>query len=328
MSFNIIVTLDSIPPKVPVPSPAPQGQFPQPPDIFARPFPVSAQQFAAHIPQQVPTARTAHGWEGEQLDRRFAQPIAAALQQYAAFQPAGRIVSFFPDGWRGAQWDNRFARGFPAVAQIFSATPSPRIFAPTLGWWGQQFDHRFARPYPAAGQQFAAFQPRGTISPPVGPQQGWWGYQFDHRFAQPFPVTEQIFSVWVLLGEVPVFHPPGAGKRRDFPSYIPQPDYDAKPNKPFRPVWDRPKQGAIEEHPAKPAGPPPLPPGLLFGRSSQAGSAKAAAPQLVLPDFSQYAPPDPIGLADHMRDVQDQSDALAVLKALGIIPNERIVNGG
>lgn len=115
---------------------------------------------------------------------------------------------------------------------------------------------------------------------------------------------------------------PGSGKRYQSPTdYLPEPDYEAKPSKPFRPIWDKPKAGEIEEVAPEPAGPPPLPPAELFGMPGHAGAAKMLAPPaLTLPNFAQYAPHDPVGLDQQMRDVMDRNDAIAVLKRLGLIP--------
>lgn len=112
---------------------------------------------------------------------------------------------------------------------------------------------------------------------------------------------------------------PGSGKRRNFPRYIAQPPYEAKPNKPFRPVWDKPPDGAIEAHPIPAPGPAPLPPAALFGRPGQAGDASTNAPDLALPDFNDFTMHDPMGLGRRLRDLQDQGDAMAVLQALGLL---------
>jgi hypothetical protein len=107
---------------------------------------------------------------------------------------------------------------------------------------------------------------------------------------------------------------PGSGKRKDFQTYIPRPAYEAKPNKPFRPVWDKPKGGEVEQHPKpkpRPQGPPPLPPASLFTQPQPLTDA--------LPDFSQYAVADPNGLAQRMqqaRDLRDLADAVRVLQQL------------
>lgn len=139
-----------------------------------------------------------------------------------------------------------------------------------------------------------------------------WNYSFQGGL-QPYAPT----PLSPLIEGVPV-PIPGAGKRKNFPSYIPQPAYEAKPNKPFRPVWDKPKQGEIEALPAPlPAGPPPLPPASLFGQVAAPPSPVNTA---ALPTFGHLVPPDPLAYAKHMQQVQDESDIEAVLRALGLIP--------
>lgn len=114
---------------------------------------------------------------------------------------------------------------------------------------------------------------------------------------------------------------PGSGKRKNFPSYIPQPAYDEKPAKTFRPVWDKPRQGEVEViEPAQPAGPPPLPPAELFGLPGVAATQDAAPGSLNLPDFSQFGAPHQHAYGQHMQDVQDLNDATALLRQLGVIP--------
>jgi hypothetical protein len=156
------------------------------------------------------------------------------------------------------------------------------------------------------------------VTPTTPTPQGWWSYQFDYKFALPFPVASQDFSEWDLVGAVPPFLPPGSGRRYEPPTdYLPEPPWDEKANKPFKPVWDR-GSGKIEQpRPAKPV-PPPLPPMDIFG--------KAAPLQVIstsgLPTFREYVPEDSLGLAQRMQDAMDESDALAALKALGIMKGD------
>lgn len=103
--------------------------------------------------------------------------------------------------------------------------------------------------------------------------------------------------------------PPGAGKRRDFPSYIPQPPRDAKPNKPFQPVWDKRRQE--EEEAARvlaelPPAPVPLPPAALFERQTDAQA-------LGLPELDHGIHPEQ--LEPGLRDAQDLSDLAGALQA-------------
>lgn len=101
-----------------------------------------------------------------------------------------------------------------------------------------------------------------------------------------------------------------SGKRRDFPSYIPEPAYEAQPSKPFRPVWDKPNRVEVEQRPQPPAAPrvAQLPPQSIFGDPQDAPA---------LSDFSQYAIPDVNDLAQRLRgarDTQDLADAIRVLQ--------------
>lgn len=110
--------------------------------------------------------------------------------------------------------------------------------------------------------------------------------------------------------------PPGSGKRKGFPSYTPQPDYDApRTAKKFRPVWDKPR-------PADPApavvGPPPLPPASLFAAAQPAAPAPLDVRALPMPG-RELVPGDPLGLSRRMAEAQDLNDALAVLKKLGLM---------
>ena len=121
---------------------------------------------------------------------------------------------------------------------------------------------------------------------------------------------------------------PGAGKRRDFPRYIPQPPYEVKRAKPFQPIWDRVRQQAAEEEQRRreeaARAPAPLPPPELFNTLT----LRRVAP----PDFAQFAPKDPLGLVQRVADARDLTDmsdaaetlndvadAIEVLKALGLV---------
>jgi hypothetical protein len=101
------------------------------------------------------------------------------------------------------------------------------------------------------------------------------------------------------------------------PGYIPQPPYEAKPNKPFRPIWDKPRGGEIETHPtpAPLVGPPPLPPPSLFGSAAIAASLVPG----ILPTFDHLMPDDPADLTRRMKEAQDLSDAEAIMRKLGLI---------
>lgn len=124
------------------------------------------------------------------------------------------------------------------------------------------------------------------------------------------------------LGEgIVARHPPGAGKHPAFPAYVPQPPYDAKPSKPFRPIWDRRRAAEAATKiiiETEAAGVPALPPAELF-----AGLSTAAPLAPALPKFDHLVPGDPLGLAARMRTAQqnttDMQDALDVLEALKLL---------
>lgn len=102
---------------------------------------------------------------------------------------------------------------------------------------------------------------------------------------------------------------PGAGKRRDFPSYIPQPARDARPNKPFQPIWDKRRQEEQERARALaelPPAPVPLPPAALFERQTDAQA-------LGLPELDHGIHPE--ALEPGLRDAQDLSDLAGALQA-------------
>lgn len=296
---------------------------PHNPIVITKPFLTSEQQFQA-LPLNQPPRPVDAQFQRAHPPEQFKKPFPAALQQWSSFQPAGFIQSSFPDGWKALQqWDQALKKPFPVALQPY-AVNDPVEQVPTAvtphGWEGVQYEIGFAKPFPVALQKFISEGQTRQLPSPIVPL-GWWGIQLEYRFAKPFPVEQQQFSVWDLVGDVPPFLPPGSGKRYKYPTnYLPEPAYDAKPSKPFRPVWDKPKQGVVEQPQAAPAGPPPLPPAELFGTPGHAGAAKTLAPAaLKLPSFVHFAPEDPLGLSRRMGEVQDKNDALAVLKKLGLI---------
>lgn len=325
---------------------------------FKPPFPAADQQFlVAFEPEGTITTSLPDGWRTYAWDYQFAKPYPACAQPFPAFfQPRGTINSTTPQGWNGYQFDYAFAKPFAPHEQVFLALGPERVPRPSdvEGWFGIQFEYRFAKAIPAALQQHSNFQAAGTIR--TSQPDGWRGAQYDIRFAPQFPAQDQQFliydpqfisnSVAFYLypeppfqfakpfaaalqqfayfqpqGDVPPFLPPGAGKYPKLPSYIPQPAWDKKPNKTFRPVWDKPRGGELEQHPQPvadlPAAPIPLPPADVFAQPAPANG-------LNLPGFGHLAqmPPD---YDQHMRkvqqDAQDLADAVTVLKALGIMPS-------
>lgn len=240
-------------------------------------------QPAAWPAQQVPTAKTPHGWEGYQLEpgpAAQAKPFPVTAQQYVAHQ-----LWPVPSGPHAEGWES------------YELEPGPAAQA---------------KPFPVASQQYVAHQ---LFQVPNLPRFGWWGWQLDVRFAQPFPAASQQWSSHQPIGEVPPFLPPGSGRRKDVTPFIPDAPRDKRANKPFRPIWDRPRDGAIE----KPAPPPaaifaPLapPPVDLF-------AAPPAAQPLSLPTFDHLVPQNAIDIGDMLREAEARSHNLAVLRALGIL---------
>jgi len=211
----------------------------------------------------------------------------------------------------------KFVPPFPArihpFLQSWNTFPPP----PTAGWQGAATIVKRGR---VIITTFQPFPVKGTIVSTT--PQGWNGFQWEYRFGYPaivarFPISSQIFNV-IPPGIVEAFVPSGGGKRRPaYPSYLEpqQPPLAEKPNKPYRPVWDKPKE---IEAPAAPK-PVPLPPGALFG---PAPVQPLPADKLALPDFAQYGMPDASAFDQHMREVQDMNDALAVLRSLGLIRDD------
>lgn len=330
------------------------GFQPHNPVVFAKPFPVTEQQWEARAPQRVQIAVDAQGFFGQQLDSQFKKPFSATEQQFQA-RPDGRPPSQVDvQGFLGRQYDYRFAKPFPVAAQQYSAfQPSGVIVSTTpQGFFGYQWDARFAKQFPVGEQQFLTLSPQRltSLNPTAFLQQdpvvfkklfpvteqpfttapepeeflpgfGWWGWQLDYKFAKPFPAALQQFAYYQVQGEVPEFHPPGAGKYPKIPSYVPQPAYDVKPAKKqtFRPVWD--KGPAPVEAPLPPR-PVPLPPASIFQAPPAPLppiGAPGSAPPFGLPDFNNLVPHDPVGTGKRLQEAQDMTDALAVLKKLGLI---------
>ncbi|MGP0093121.1 MAG: hypothetical protein ACLPKB_24750 [Xanthobacteraceae bacterium] len=277
-------------------------------EVFAKPFPVAEQQALALAPEQVPTAITPHGFEGWQYDYHFTKPFPVAEQQFLALDPervprALDAQGFYP------QPPDLFGRRFPVAEQQFLTYGRGIIpTAPTAhGWEGAQLECRFAKPFPVVAQQFWLASPERILASIT--------FEFfphpPDLFGKPFPVSEQLFQGWPPE-EVPPFHAPGAGKRKDFPSYIAQPPRDGKPNKPVRPIWDVlqeiEKRASVGGH----SQPVPLPPPYVFAPPQPAASAP-------LPDLNRLAPPNVGQFAQQMRELEDQRVALEILRKLGLI---------
>lgn len=299
------------------------GAFqPHNPVVFAKPFLAAEQQFLTLPPQQVPLPEaTWHGWQSHQLEYKFAKPVPAAVQQYTAFQPRGQINSISPQGFYPQQPDI-FAKPFAVKEQQYTAWFKFPPSAQPNGWDTYQFNYAFKR------QISITEQPYTTSPEPEQflPGKGWHGWQLDAKFVKPFPVEQQQYVAVNDWGIIPPNLPPGGGKRYKKPTdYLPEPPYDVKPNKPFQPIWDKRRSdeaAAAAAEKAKASAPQapqpvPLPPASIFGQPGN-----APRPALNLPDFNNFAPQDPLGLAKRMNDAQDMSDAIALLKSLGLIRDE------
>lgn len=123
-------------------------------------------------------------------------------------------------------------------------------------------------------------------------------------------------SVRVSTFTQPEFRNTGAGKKPGFPSYAPQPAYEVKPAKPFRPIWDI--QREIEQRKDEPKAEIekaaiPLPPASLFG------TPEVTVNLTSLPDHGALVPGDwhDIGVrASAALDQRDVDDAMAVLERI------------
>jgi hypothetical protein len=287
------------------------------PEIFAKPFPVSSMPDRADMDwAEPPTLFIANPWE--ELSYSFTKPFPTAHQQYLAAPTRLVPTLVAPDGWRGLHWDYAFTKPFPPASQVVEDYEHPIPTAATpQGWQGAQLDYRFSLPFPVGQQQFLTL---GRQTPTAPTPQGWDSMRSEYRFTKPFPVALQPFDFFFQQFYGPPIPGPGAGKKRDIPAWYPSPAYDEAPRKPVKPVWDR--GGRIEvpkpAEPQRPAGPPPLPPLSLFG---------SPAPMHVvspngLPTFREYVPQNAHATAQRIQEAQDESDAIAVLKALGLLGSE------
>lgn len=127
----------------------------------------------------------------------------------------------------------------------------------------------------------------------------------------------------LALGELPrqpvILPGSGAGHFRF--DYVPEPAYDVKPQKPFRPIWDRQREREKTKVEAAAPRPVPLPPPSIFG---PAPAPQADTASFGLPDFSNLVPPDPVGIGrrvEQARDMTDADDALDALAALSELLN-------
>jgi hypothetical protein len=116
---------------------SPWKQQPLNPEVFTRPFPVSAQQFLALPDRQPPRAVDAQGFPRE-WSRQSKQPYPAAQQQWSSFQPAGFIQSTFPDGWRHEEWSVELRPLYPIALQPYTTTPNPQEVLPSAPLQGRR----------------------------------------------------------------------------------------------------------------------------------------------------------------------------------------------
>jgi hypothetical protein len=109
----------------------------------------------------------------------------------------------------------------------------------------------------------------------------------------------------------------GSGQSKTSPVWVPQPAYEVKKQKPFRPIWDKPRQGEIE-HP-RALGAIPLPPAGIFtpgAPPAELFATKGLDPAaLNLPRFDHLVPGDVDGLSHRLRNAMDSGDAEAALRA-------------
>jgi hypothetical protein len=144
-----------------------------------------------------------------------------------------------------------------------------------------------------------------------------WTYTFAGGL-QPFAGIKQTPPSGPLPPPVPdVIPSQGGGKKKLHTPYIPSPPYDVKPNKPFKPVWDR--GGTKDEPKAAPAAAPiPPPPPELFS-----GSKTASLDVSKLPSLDQFGMPNMQQYGQQIHDAEDLSDIMRLLEELTAIdPNK------
>jgi hypothetical protein len=163
-------------------------------------------------------------------------------------------------------------------------------------------------PFSYAGRTLGILQETAYLNQPSA-----WPFVFGGA-KQPYGISYRLNPTVEDIPQ-PV---PGAGKKYDHTKYLPEPAWEKKPNKPYRPVWDKGGEaGKIE--PPLPAGPLAYPPKSIFARRSSLNPLdSSAAAKMGLPTFNHLVPPDPQALSKRMDETRDISDAIAVLRALGL----------
>lgn len=111
-------------------------------------------------------------------------------------------------------------------------------------------------------------------------------------------------------GAAPYVSVPGASSHKTANTrrmhFYSAPHSESPPAKPFRPIWDRPHGGKVEQHrPATAPRPPPLPPVLAAPKSGLDVSR--------LPRFIDLAPPAALDYARQIKDAADMQDAMSAL---------------
>lgn len=289
------------------------------PDIGAarQPF-FTTDPFALTQPETVTESRWHQPWS-EPAAYLVKRALPATEQHFVEFEPEPPIFDTVP-------WLPPLSEPVRVKARLLEGRQQFLAIGPlnpvvSFGWVPQLSEPvRVPARLIEAKQQFLAYAAGAIVVEPTLFSK--WGYAWSEpvrqhprllEALQQFEITEEGF------GPPP---PPGSGRRKDFPSWIPQPAYDAKPAKAFRPVWDKPPDGEIEQHPTPvPAAQAPLPPASIFAPPvlERPMPAPGSPPPFGLPDFNNLVPPDPAGLNRRMTEAQDMSDAMAVLKALGLV---------
>lgn len=150
-----------------------------------------------------------------------------------------------------------------------------------------------------------------SISAFIPAPQGWLTPIVDRVAPRPAPIDYPVSLI--LLP--PVIEEPqgGGGKRRNFPSYIPQAPWDAKKRPPLQPIWDRRRRAEQEEKALqereRAAGrfPAPMPPVGIFH-----------TPQPVsYPQPTQFASRQVARIAQQSRDAQDIADMQDIVSMQG-----------
>lgn len=220
----------------------------------------------------------------------------------------------FPETVTESRWHQpwsepirHWARSLKPSQQQFAALGRPPVVS--FSWFTTLSDPvRVKTRLPAGEQQTLAFNPQPfvnyswfeTLSEPV---------RHKLRFTEHPPPS---YSQDDPPPPPPPPPPTGSGRRKDFPSYIPQPPYAAKKNPPFRPVWDerrrRAAQAILDEEKRRTAPAIPMPPAELFQRPVP---VSYPMPGQVDPAQSQRIAQQ----SQDARDIADISDAMSVMSS-------------